>query len=123
MGIPKDVARVAVRHGMWGAVKRLQSGFRAYQKMRGTENTLSHSAVMARVTTKVSIDGSNGPLDQVPSSADKISDGDENSREVQHGFDWKWVVVGGAVAAVCVFNTGLVGKPLLLGAARRQARK
>ncbi|TKW30831.1 hypothetical protein SEVIR_2G063900v4 [Setaria viridis] len=123
MGIPKDVARVAVRHGMWGAVKRLQSGFRAYQKMRDTENTLSHSAVMARVTTKVSIDGSNGPLDQVLSGADKkISDGDENWA-VQHGFDWKWVVVGGAVATVCVLNTGLVGKVLLLGAARRQARK
>ncbi|AQK45773.1 Polyketide cyclase/dehydrase and lipid transport superfamily protein [Zea mays] len=61
MGIPKDVARVAVRHG------------------------ISHA--------------------------------------VQHGFDWKWVVFGGAVAAVCVLNTGLVGKVLLLGAARRQAKK
>ncbi|KAF8732086.1 hypothetical protein HU200_016046 [Digitaria exilis] len=123
MGIPKDVARVAIRHGMWGAVKKLQSGFRAYQQMRATENTLSHSAIMARVTSKVSIDGSNGPLDQILSRAEKTSDSEENSRAVQHGFDWKWVVVGGAVAAVCVLNTGLVGKVLLLGAARRQARK
>ncbi|ONM15241.1 Polyketide cyclase/dehydrase and lipid transport superfamily protein [Zea mays] len=61
MGIPKDVARVAVRHGI--------------------------------------------------------------SNAVQHGFDWKWLVVGGAVAAVCVLNTGLVGKAVLLGAARRQAKK
>ncbi|KAG2632141.1 uncharacterized protein LOC120659551 isoform X2 [Panicum virgatum] len=122
MGIPKDVARVAVRHGMWGAVKKLQSGFRAYQQMRA-ENALSHSAIMAQVTTKVSIAGSNGPLDQELSAADKISDGDANSRAVQHGFDWRWVVVGGAVAAVCVLNTGFVGKVLLLGAARRQAKK
>lgn len=123
MGIPKDVARVAVRHGMWGAVKRLQSGFRAYQQKRETENTLSHSAIMARATTKISIAGSNGPLDQELSSADKITGEDDSCRAVQHGFDWKWVVVGGAVAAVCVLNTGLVGKVLLLGAARRQAKK
>ncbi|WVZ62169.1 hypothetical protein U9M48_011946 [Paspalum notatum var. saurae] len=123
MGIPKDVARVAVRHGMWGAVKKLQSGFRAYQQMRGTENTLSHSAIMARVTTKISIAGSNGPLNQELSSASKIDGEDDSCRTVEHGFDWKWVVVGGAVAAVCVLNTGLVGKVLLLGAARRQAKK
>ncbi|EER98083.1 hypothetical protein BDA96_02G056900 [Sorghum bicolor] len=123
MGIPKDVARVAVRHGMWGAVKKLQSGFRAYQQMRGTENTLSHRAIMARVTTKISISDSNGPLDHDLSVVDETSDGDDRSQTVQHGFDWKWVVVGGAVAAVCVLNTGLVGKVLLLGAARRQAKK
>ncbi|KAG0526910.1 hypothetical protein BDA96_06G186700 [Sorghum bicolor] len=123
MGIPKDVARVAVRHGMWGAVKKLQSGFRAYQQMRDTENTLSHSAIMARMTTKISITASNGPLDHDLSIADKIGDENDNSHALQHGFDWKWVVVGGAVAAVCVLNTGLVGKVLLLGAARRQAKK
>jgi hypothetical protein len=123
MGIPKDVARVAVRHGMWGAVKKLQSGFRAYQQMRGTENTLSHSAIMARVTTKISISDSNGPLDHDLSVADEVSEEDDSSQAVQHGFDWKWMVVGGAVAAVCVLNTGLVGKVLLLGAARRQAKK
>ncbi|AQK45768.1 Polyketide cyclase/dehydrase and lipid transport superfamily protein [Zea mays] len=123
MGIPKDVARVAVRHGMWGAVKKLQSGFRAYQQMRDTENTLSHSAIMARMTTRVSITASNGGLDHDLSIADKISGENDSSHAVQHGFDWKWVVFGGAVAAVCVLNTGLVGKVLLLGAARRQAKK
>lgn len=123
MGIPKDVAKVSVRHGMWGAVKKLQSGFRAYQQMRKSENTLSRSAIMARVITKTSIAGSNGPLDQEPSGLEKASDEDDNSRTVQQGFDWKWVVVGGAVAMVCVLNTGIVGKVLLLGAARRQAKK
>jgi hypothetical protein len=123
MGIPKDVARVAVRHGMWGAVKKLQSGFRAYQQMRHTETTLSHSVIMARMTTKISITASNDPLDHDLSVADKISDENDSSNAVQHGFDWKWLVVGGAVAAVCVLNTGLVGKAVLLGAARRQAKK
>ena len=34
MGIPKDVAKLGVRHGMWGAVKKLNSGLRAYQSAR-----------------------------------------------------------------------------------------
>jgi hypothetical protein len=123
MGIPKDVAKVGVRHGMWGAVKKLQSGFRAYQQMRDAENTLSHCAIMARATTKISIAGSNDLLDQGLSSVNKTSGENDGSRTVQNGFDWKWVMVGGAVAAVCVLNTGLVGKVLLLGAARRQAKK
>uniref|UniRef100_A0ACD5U988 Uncharacterized protein n=1 Tax=Avena sativa TaxID=4498 RepID=A0ACD5U988_AVESA len=123
MGIPKDVAKVGVRHGMWGAVKKLQSGFRAYQLLRKSENVLSRSAIMARVTTRTCIAGSDVPLDQGPSSAENSSNEDGNSRAVQHGFHWKWVVVGGAVAAVCVLNTGIVGKALLLGAARRHAKK
>lgn len=123
MGIPKDVAKVGVRHGMWGAVKKLQSGFRAYQQMRDTENILSRSAIMARVTTKTSIAGSDSPLDQGLSSTEKASNKDGDSSAVQQGFDWKWVVIGGAVAAVCVLNTGIVGKALLLGAARRHAKK
>ncbi|GJN24747.1 hypothetical protein PR202_gb12506 [Eleusine coracana subsp. coracana] len=123
MGIPKDVAKVGVRHGMWGAVKKLQSGFRAYQQMRDTENTLSRSAIMARVTTKTCIAGSDDLFGQGLAGANKTSDDNDGSRTVQHGFDWKWVMIGGAVAAVCVLNTGLVGKVLLLGAARRQAKK
>ncbi|KAL5197651.1 hypothetical protein ABZP36_001163 [Zizania latifolia] len=123
MGIPKDVAKVGVRHGMWGAVKKFQSGFRAYQQMRDTENTLSRSAIMARVTTKTTIASSSCPMDREPSRAAKTIDVNENSRAVKQGFDWKWVMFGGAVAAVCVLNTGLVGKALLLTAARRQAKK
>ncbi|CDY10698.1 BnaA05g16640D [Brassica napus] len=34
MGIPKDVAKLGVRHGMWGAVKKLNSGLRSYQTAR-----------------------------------------------------------------------------------------
>ncbi|KAM0873122.1 hypothetical protein ACQ4PT_038306 [Festuca glaucescens] len=114
MGIPKDVAKVGVRHGMWGAVKKLQSGFRAYQLMRKSENILSCSAIMARVTTKTCIAGSDDPFDQGLSTAERSSNEDSNSRAVQQGFDWKWVVVGGAVAAVCVLNTGIVGRPSCL---------
>ncbi|KAE9455403.1 hypothetical protein C3L33_12695, partial [Rhododendron williamsianum] len=56
MGIPKDVAKLGVRHGMWGTVKKLHSGFRAYQQARKSDSPLSRSALMARITTKITSD-------------------------------------------------------------------
>ncbi|RRT77989.1 hypothetical protein B296_00000311 [Ensete ventricosum] len=121
MGIPKDVAKVGVRHGMWGAVKRLQSGMRAYQLMRKTEASLSRCALMARITTKIPIDGVITPLEAETCRASEAANGIVNSMQ-HHGLDWKWVVVGG-VAVVCGLQAGLVGKALLVGAARRLAKK
>ncbi|XP_039015520.1 uncharacterized protein LOC120145867 [Hibiscus syriacus] len=54
MGIPKDVAKLGVRHGMWGTVKKLHSGMRAYQNARRTDTTLSRCTLMAKITTKMS---------------------------------------------------------------------
>lgn len=129
MGIPKDVAKVGVRHGMWGAVKKLQSGMRAYQLMRRTENTLSRSALMARITTKIPAVGSYSLLDQEQCTdgteeESGAEDDSEAKKAERHGIDWKWVVIGGTVAAVCV-HTGIIGKVLLVGgaAAQRMGRK
>ncbi|GKU85826.1 hypothetical protein SLEP1_g444 [Rubroshorea leprosula] len=46
MGIPKDVAKLGVRHGMWGAVKKLHSGMRAYQNARKLDTSLSRCALI-----------------------------------------------------------------------------
>ncbi|OVA05316.1 START domain [Macleaya cordata] len=122
MGIPKDVAKLGVRHGMWGTVKKVHSGMRAYQLARKSETSLSRSALMARITTKIP---SNGSLDSLA----LVSDVEENDRtgipdnKVDNGVDWRWVAVGGTVALVCGLQTGLIGKALLLGAARRIARR
>ncbi|KAL0916775.1 hypothetical protein M5K25_014312 [Dendrobium thyrsiflorum] len=124
MGIPKDVAKVGVRHGMWGAVKKLQSGMRAYQLMRRkTETTLSRHAIAAQITTKVPL-----IVDIDLSGESEASGGDESSKSqsndpksVVHGIDWKWIAIGG-VAIVCGLHTGLIGKALLIGTARRIAR-
>ncbi|XP_072957805.1 uncharacterized protein [Typha angustifolia] len=124
MGIPKDVAKVGVRHGMWGAVKKLQSGMRAYQLRRKTENTLSRSALMAQITTKVPTDGTLNLLDPEPSSAEEATTEEDERKVLEHpGVDWRWFVLGGTVAVVCGLHTGLIGKALLFGAARRIARK
>ncbi|CAH8385428.1 unnamed protein product [Eruca vesicaria subsp. sativa] len=120
MGIPKDVAKLGVRHGMWGAVKKLHSGLRAYQTARKSDSTLSRIAQMARITTVLNMDCA------------ESSTGDEEDRSRAMGYarrqrdhlrmDWKWVVVGG-VALACGLHTGVIGKALLAGAGQRLARR
>nr|GMD80284.1 stAR-related lipid transfer protein 7, mitochondrial-like [Ipomoea batatas] len=121
MGIPKDVAKLGVRHGMWGTVKKLHAGFRAYQNMRKTDAPVSRCATMAGITTKLSSQ-EYGQQEVVPR--------EEQSGEVSNvehgrngsGIDWKWVVIGGTVALVSL-HTGLLGKALLIGAGQRVGRK
>lgn len=114
MGIPKDVAKVGVRHGMWGAVKKLQSGMRAYQLARKSGAVLSQSALSARMTTKIPVDSSIGILDESPGEDQAL-----DLHKVEQGIQWKWLLIGGTVALACGLHTGIVGRALLFGAARR----
>lgn len=120
MGIPKDVAKLGIRHGMWGTVKKLHSGMRAYQNARKSEASLSRSALMARITTKISLDGYVDSLEPV-SGEEGNAQSMTNSRR-RDAIDWKWVVIGGTVALAFGLHSG-VGKALLLGAGQRLARR
>lgn len=125
MGIPKDVAKMGVRHGMWGTVKKLHSGMRAYQLSRkSSEAPLSRCAIMAHITTNVSIDGVDGvaPANTDDSSLEEVGQEVAVASDTRRGPDWKWLVIGG-VAIVWGLQTGIVGKTLLFGAARRLARR
>uniref|UniRef100_A0A1D1YN27 StAR-related lipid transfer protein 7, mitochondrial n=1 Tax=Anthurium amnicola TaxID=1678845 RepID=A0A1D1YN27_9ARAE len=119
MGIPKDVAKVGLRHGMWGAVKRLHSGLRAYQQTRKVDCSLSRNALMARNTTLITSDGTVRALENEASETQDALD--VHKRE--QAFDWKWVLIGGTVAVVFGIQTGIIKKAILFGAARRLARK
>lgn len=122
MGIPKDVAKLGVRHGMWCTVKKLHSGMRAYQNARKSEASPSKCALMARITTKVSSDGSMNYLEPASGEEEK-GQTLKNTRQNGNGIDWKWIVIGGTVALVCGLHTGAIGKGLLLGAGQRFARR
>ncbi|XAR49024.1 hypothetical protein NMG60_11032046 [Bertholletia excelsa] len=122
MGIPKDVANLGLRHGMWGTVKKLHSGFRAYQQERKSDTPLSRCALMARITTKISPEESTDSSEPVSGEEEKVQAVDAWRQRDRGGIDWKWVVVGGAVALVCGLHTGVIGKALLLGAGQRVAR-
>lgn len=118
MGIPKDVAKLGVRHGMWGTVKKLHSGMRAYQNARRSEASLSRSALMARITTKISL-GDDNTVGQGESSEEETSQSSNSSVSKKQGIDWRWVAVGGAVV-FCALHTGVLGKALMIGAAGRR---
>ncbi|RWR86593.1 START domain-containing protein [Cinnamomum micranthum f. kanehirae] len=120
MGIPKDVAKVGVRHGMWGTVKKLQSGMRTYQLARKSGALPSQSALSGRITTKIPLDSSIGAEDQ--SILDEKSQ-PLDLHKMGQGAHWKWLLIGGTVVLACGLHTGIVGKALFLGAAGRLGRK
>ncbi|KAL0367102.1 UNVERIFIED_CONTAM: hypothetical protein Sradi_3600300 [Sesamum radiatum] len=122
MGIPKDVAKLGVRHGMWGTVKKLHAGFRAYQAARRLEASLSRCALMARITTKISTDEGTDPEEQVSGEEERKELVTTGRQKDRGGIDWKWVAIGGTVALVCGLQTGLIGRALLMGAGHRIAR-
>ncbi|KAL2463686.1 Polyketide cyclase/dehydrase and lipid transport superfamily protein [Forsythia ovata] len=123
MGIPKDVAKLGVRHGMWGTVKKLHGGFRAYQNARKSEASLSRCALMARITTKFSSDEENNSLEPGVCEEERDEVVETERRRDCGGIDWRWMAIGGAVALVCGLQTGLIGKALLVGAGQRVARR
>ncbi|OIT02565.1 PREDICTED: uncharacterized protein LOC109227253 [Nicotiana attenuata] len=121
MGIPKDVAKLGVRHGMWGTVKKLHNGFRAYQNARKSEAAVSRCAMMARITTKMSLDEGVDALERVSAEEDRAVE--IQGQKGDRGIDWKWVAIGATVAVVCGLRTGMIGKAVLLGAGQRIARR
>ncbi|KAI3469696.1 hypothetical protein Pfo_026359 [Paulownia fortunei] len=123
MGIPKDVAKLGVRHGMWGTVKKLHAGFRAYQTARKLEASLTRCALMARITTKISFNEGTDSGEQVSGEEEKVAVVDTQRQKDHGGIDWKWLAIGGTVALVCGLQTGLIGKALLIGAGHRVARR
>ncbi|KAG8390455.1 hypothetical protein BUALT_Bualt01G0085100 [Buddleja alternifolia] len=118
MGIPWEIAKFGVRQGMWGAVKNIESGFRAYQKHRATKSPLSHHAFMAQINTKIDPNYLN------------ILEGDEedsletelvaSANEKPTGVNIpKLLIFGGAIAVACSLDRGLLTKTLIFGVARR----
>lgn len=53
MGLPRHVAKLGIRQGMWGAVKKIEPGVRRYQAGRQAQEPLSRSASMASINTPV----------------------------------------------------------------------
>ncbi|KAF8080707.1 hypothetical protein N665_0926s0007, partial [Sinapis alba] len=120
MGIPKDVAKLGVRHGMWGAVKKLNSGLRAYQSSRKSGVVLSRSAQMAGITTKLNMD----LVETSRVEEEERGQAMENTRRQKKQFnvDWKWIAVGG-VALACGIHSSAIGKALMVRAGQRLARR
>jgi len=119
MGIPREIAKLGVKRGMWGAVKKMEPGLRAYQTHRLSDGgtKLSRSAFMAQINTKITQDHlislSNGasPVTETPVTLD------QGNRAANLK---KLLIIGGAVAVVCSLSGGAFVPPaFLLGFGKR----
>ncbi|KAL7003774.1 hypothetical protein U1Q18_004919 [Sarracenia purpurea var. burkii] len=119
MGIPWEIAKFGVRQGMWGAVKKIERGLRAYQKERASGAPLSRYVLLAQVNTKIN-------PDYLVSLESSTEDSPEET-QVMRSPDGKpgglnipkLLVFGGAVVLACSLDRGLLTKALIFGIARR----
>lgn len=120
MGIPWEIAKLGVRQGMWGAVKKIDPALRTYQKLRASGAPLSHCAVMAQINTKVNPDY----LRSLENNSNNISEVENlDSSENPKGRNIpKLLVVGGAILLACSLDRGLLTKAVIFGVARRFGR-
>jgi hypothetical protein len=116
MGIPWEIVKLGVRQGMWGAVKKIEPGLRAYQKARASGAPLSQPAFMAQINSKISSEyvrslGGSDDLSetQIATSSDKPS-----GRNIS-----KLLIFGGVVVLACSLDRGLLTKAVIFGVARR----
>ncbi|KAI3828733.1 hypothetical protein L1987_02842 [Smallanthus sonchifolius] len=123
MGIPWEIAKLGVRQGMWGAVKKIDSGLRRYQKHVASGAPLSHCAYMAHINSKISTDRmkylENTPddLQEIETCEQTVNDEKPSEKNVP-----KLLVVGGAIALACTIDRGLLTKAVIFGVARRFAK-
>lgn len=113
MGIPWELAKLGVRQGMWGAVKKIEPGLRAYLRAKAEGAGLSPSARMAHINTQVSAEKFMNERDSIAEVAAEKPTGKAIP---------KLLVVGGAIALACTLDKGLLTKAVIFGVARRFAR-
>lgn len=117
MGLPYEIAKLGVRHGMWGAVKKIEPGLRAYQKSRLLGEPISRPAYMARINTKVDpkilqdlkVAAGSTETNKTAAVATQPSGGN---------FPKFLLAIGGVVLLACGLNLGLSNKGIVLGGRR-----
>ncbi|XAR52148.1 hypothetical protein NMG60_11020069 [Bertholletia excelsa] len=116
MGIPREIAKFGIRQGMWGTVKNIERGLRAYQRERASRAALSRSAFMAQINTQVDPDY----LKSLESCEDSPASEVLGSPEKRRGPSIpKLLVFGGAVVLAFSLDRGLLTKAVTSGIARR----
>lgn len=115
MGIPWEIAKFGVRQGMWGTVKNIERGFRAYQKYRATGGAISRCAFMAQINTKLD-------LTYLRSSESELLGSVDDDKPGGGGLNIpKLLLISGAVAVACTLHPQILPYSLLVQAAKRLA--
>ncbi|KAK3042841.1 hypothetical protein RJ639_001114 [Escallonia herrerae] len=118
MGIPGEIAKFGIRQGMWGAVKKIERGLRAYQKVRAFGAPLSRTAFMAQINTKIDPDYLKSLESDEDSTETEVVGPLEKPTRMNVP---KLVFIGAAVALACSLDRGLLTKAVIFGVARRFA--
>lgn len=120
MGIPWEIAKLGVRQGMWGAVKKFDPALRIYEKERASGAPLSRCANAAKINTKVTPDYLRC-LEETTGNLLENENQDSSVKPIGRNIP-KLLVVGGAIALACTLDQGLVTKAVIFGVARRFAK-
>lgn len=120
MGIPWEIAKLGVRQGMWGAVKKFDPGLRTYEKQRASGTALSPCARAAKINTKVTMDYVRS-LENTTSDLLETENQDSSDKPGGRNIP-KLLIVGGAIALACTLDQGLLTKAVIFGVARRFAK-
>lgn len=113
IGIPKVFVNFAVRQRMWPHVQKICHGLCAYKKERMSGTSLSPSASMAQINTKIPTDC----LRTLGLSLDK--EVFQSWSNTPRGNRWKWIIVAGVVVLAYGIDRGILRKALVFGVARR----
>ncbi|KAK8658346.1 hypothetical protein V6N13_036554 [Hibiscus sabdariffa] len=120
MGIPWEIAKLGVRQGMWATVKKIEPGLRAYQKERESLASLSQSAYMAQINTKIRADY----LMSLASTEDlsKSGVGDTSENPLTQNIS-RVLIYGGLIVLACSLDHRVLNKVFIFGMGRRLANR
>ncbi|XP_068650025.1 uncharacterized protein [Aristolochia californica] len=118
MGIPWEIAKLGVRQGMWGCVKKIEPGLRAYQIARQSGAQLSRSAFMAQINSKINPNFLRSMGTTSDDNSEVIEASESPEKQLGRNIP-KFLLIGGAVALACTLDRGLLTKAVIFGIARR----
>ncbi|XP_022738015.1 uncharacterized protein LOC111290801 isoform X1 [Durio zibethinus] len=120
MGIPWEIAKLGVRQGMWGMVKKIEPWLCAYQKERASLAPLSGPASMAQINTKTSTEY----LRSMESNEDLLKSDVAATSEKPLAKNISMVLIlGGIIILACSLDHGLLSKAFIFGMGRRLANR
>nr|GMD97552.1 START domain-containing proteins involved in steroidogenesis/phosphatidylcholine transfer [Ipomoea batatas] len=114
MGMPRGIAKFGVENGMWGTVKRIDPGLRAYQKYRASAPPLSRYVLLGHASTKLSGEEAKKRSCSWSEVEAKCSLDKPEPNRIS-----KLVVFGAALAVACSLDLGFLNKVLAFSVARR----
>ncbi|XVF53288.1 hypothetical protein PTKIN_Ptkin05aG0087400 [Pterospermum kingtungense] len=116
MGIPREIAKLGVRHGMWRIVKKIELGLCAYRKERASLAPLSRPASMAQINTKINVEYLRSlENDEDLSNSDiAVTCGNPLATNIS-----RVLVFGGLIILACSLDRGMLSKAFIVGVGRR----